>query len=98
MNVKRWIAGASVAAAMTSGALAVTAAPASASPLSTIRNGCVNDGGIWFDDPDYTIRYSCVYWYPTSWTIFFFRSNGMYVGLNAGTGPVNFNPNQVQRP
>ncbi|MBO3752023.1 hypothetical protein J5X84_38650 [Streptosporangiaceae bacterium NEAU-GS5] len=101
MTVKRWIAAAGLAAAMTGGALAVTATPASASPLSNVRDGCLNSGGGWYefdpyDEPRY--RYACLNFYPTGWMIFFYRSNGMNIGFNSGTGPVNFNPNNVQRP
>jgi hypothetical protein len=101
MNVKRWIATAGVAAAMTIGALAVTAAPASASPLSSVRNNCLNGGGGWYDfgnEPGASYRYACLNYYPTGWMVFFFRSNGMNIGFNSGTGSINFNPDNVHTP
>jgi len=99
VNIKRWVAAASIAAGLTTGALAVTAAPAAADSVSIVRNGCLNSDGIWFDDgPGTRARYQCVYWYPTGWMVFFYRSNGMYIGVNSGTGPINFNPDQVRTP
>ncbi|MBO3751068.1 hypothetical protein J5X84_33770 [Streptosporangiaceae bacterium NEAU-GS5] len=101
MTMKRWIAAVGVAAAMTTGALAVTATPASASPLSVVRNGCWDMGGDWYDfGSKYgsRARYGCVSYSVTGWMIFFYKANGMYTSMNYGSGPISFNPQNVRTP
>lgn len=81
MSLKRKLMATGFAAAMAAGTLVVAAGPASASSLSIVRNGCLDQGGFWVDNgAGEPRRYECWLYYPTYHNIFFYASNGMYVG------------------
>jgi hypothetical protein len=85
MRMKQWVTAVGMTVAVTAGTLAVGAAPASASPLSIVRQGCLDQGGTWNDyGPGERERYSCLLSYPTYYNAYFYLSNGMFTRMIVG--------------